>query len=126
MNQDSWFYSATVPTPPISDGFSNQNLFSYPFYREMQQKNQVFWNLAAVLSMNNRIHGFVEGHSEAELMNIQLVSGTYFPMLGVHAMVGRTLTDEDDRMKDGNPVAVVSYSWWNRSMAHDSSVLNRM
>ena len=109
----------------ISDGFSNEDLFSYPFYREMQQKNEVFSDLAAVFSMNNRVHGFVEGRSEAEPMNIQLVSGTYFPMLGVHAVVGRTLTDEDDRMKDGNPVAVVSYSWWNRNMAHDPSTLNK-
>lgn len=109
----------------ISDGFPNEDLFSYPFYREMQRKNQVFTDLAAVFSMNHRIHGFVEGRSEAEPMNIQLVSGTYFPMLGVHAMIGRTLTDEDDRMKDGNPVAVVSYSWWNRSMVHDASVLNK-
>ena len=91
----------------ISDGFSNEDLFSYPFYREMQQKNEVFSDLAAVFSMNNRIHGFVEGRSEAEPMNIQLVSGTYFPMLGVHAMVGRILTNEDDRTKDGNPVAVL-------------------
>jgi hypothetical protein len=85
----------------ISDSFSNEDLFSYPFYREMQQKNQVFSDLAAVLSMNHRIHGFVEGRSEAETMNIQLVSGTYFPMLGVRAMIGRILTDDDDRMKDG-------------------------
>jgi predicted permease len=109
----------------ISDGFPNEDLFSYPFYREMQQKNEVFSDLAAIFSMNNRIHGFVEGRSDPEPMNIQLVSGTYFPMLRIHAMVGRTLTDEDDRMKDGSPVAVVSYSWWNRSMAHDSSVLNK-
>jgi predicted permease len=109
----------------ISDSFSNEDLFSYPFYREMQQKNQALSDLASVFSMNHRIHGFVEGRSDAEPMNIQLVSGTYFPMLGVHAMIGRTLTDEDDQVKDGNPVAVVSYSWWNRSMAHDTSVLNK-
>jgi predicted permease len=109
----------------ISDGFSNEDLFSYPFYREMQRKNQVFSDLAAVFSMNHRVHGFVEGRSVAEPMNIQLVSGTYFPMLGVHAMIGRTLTDEDDRIKDGNPVAVASHSWWNRNMMHDASVLNK-
>jgi len=51
--------------------------------------------------MNYRIHGFVEGRSEAEPMNIQLVSGTYFPMFGVHAIAGRTLTEEDDRIRMG-------------------------
>jgi predicted permease len=109
----------------ISDGFPNPDLYSYPFYREMQKKNQVFSEMAGVFSMLHRVHGFVEGRSEAEPMNVQLVSGTYFPMLDVHAMTGRTLTDEDDRTKDGDPVAVVSYSWWNSSMAHDAAVLNK-
>jgi predicted permease len=109
----------------ISDDFSNDGLFSYPFYREMQQKNEVLSDLAAVFSMNHRIHGFVEGRDEAEPMNVQLVSGTYFSTLGVHAVLGRTLTDEDDRTKDGNPVAVVSYSWWKRSLAQDPSALNK-
>jgi predicted permease len=109
----------------VSDYFPNQVLYSYPFYREMQQKNQVFSQVAAVFSMMNRVHGSVEGRSETEPMNVQLVSGTYFPMLGVQAIAGRILTDDDDRMRDGNPVAVVSYSWWTRSLARDSSVLNK-
>jgi len=46
-------------------------------------------------------------------------------MLGVQAMAGRTLTEEDDRTRDGNPVAVVSYFWWTRSLARDPSVLNK-
>src|SRR5215469_16474854 len=67
----------------ISDGFPNPGLYSYPFYREMQKRNQVFSDVAAAFSMIDRVHGFVEGRSQAETMNIQLVSGTYFPMLGV-------------------------------------------
>jgi predicted permease len=58
-------------------------------------------------------------------MTIQLVSGTYFPMLGVHALMGRTLTDEDDNSEGDHPVAVVSYAWWTRSLARDPGVLNQ-
>ena len=109
----------------ISDYFPNQMLYSYPFYREMQKKNQVFSDVAAVFSMMSRVHGSVEGRTEAEPMNVQLVSGTYFSLLGVQAIAGRILTDEDDRTRDGNPVAVVSYRWWTRSLARDSSVLHK-
>jgi predicted permease len=109
----------------VSDYFPNQILYSYPFYREMQKKNQVFSDFAAVFSMMSRVHGSVEGRTEAEPLNVQLVSGTYFSTLGVQAYAGRTLTDEDDRIPDGNPVAVVSYRWWTRSLARDPSVLNR-
>ncbi|PYT51411.1 MAG: permease [Acidobacteria bacterium] len=109
----------------ISDGFPNPWLYSYHFYREMQKKNQVFSDVAAAFSMTDRAHGSVEGRNDAEPMNIQLVSGTYFPMLGVEAMIGRALTDEDDRTKGGHPVAVVSHAWWARSLARDPSVLGK-
>jgi MacB-like periplasmic core domain/FtsX-like permease family len=97
----------------ISDGFPNPYLFSYPFYRQMQKQNQVFSDVAAAFSMTDRIHGFVQGRVEAEPMSIQLVSGTYFPMLGVQPLVGRMLSEDDDKTEGGHPVAVISYAWWN-------------
>src|SRR5215831_6775902 len=56
----------------ISDGFPNPWLYSYPFYREMQKRNQVFSEVAAAFSMIDRVHGVVEGRTEAETMNIKL------------------------------------------------------
>lgn len=109
----------------ISDGFPNPFLYSYPFYREMQRKNQVFSEVAAAFSMTDRVHGFVEGRTDAEPMNILLVSGTYFPMLGVAAEMGRMLTAEDDRSKGENAVAVVSYGWWTHNLARDPAVLSK-
>ncbi|HEX4022813.1 MAG TPA: ABC transporter permease [Acidobacteriaceae bacterium] len=109
----------------ITDDFPNTALYSYPFYRQMQKKNAVFSDVAAVFSMRSDLHGSVEGHSETEPMAVQLVSGSYFPVLGVHAMMGRTLTEEDDQTKDGSPVAVVSYTWWTRSLARDPDVLHK-
>jgi predicted permease len=109
----------------ISDGFPNRWLYSYPFYREMQKRNQVFSDVAAAFSSVNSVHGFVEGRTDAEAMNVQLVSGTYFPTLGVQAVMGRTLSEDDDRTEGGHAVAVVSYAWWMRSLARDTSVLDK-
>jgi predicted permease len=53
------------------------------------------------------------------------VSGTYFSMLGVQAVMGRALTDGDDTVEGGNPVAVVSYAWWKSALAKDPSVLGK-
>ncbi|HZY64002.1 MAG TPA: ABC transporter permease [Edaphobacter sp.] len=108
-----------------SDAFALTQLYSYPFYREMRKKNAVFSQTAAISSSTFRVHGFIEGQRDAEPMSIQLVSGTYFPLLGVHAARGRTLEQSDDEVKDGSPVAVVSYSWWKRAMALDPLVLNK-
>ena len=109
----------------ISDGFAITELYSYPFYRQMQKNNAVFSDVAAIFSMENNVHGFVEGHDESEPMNVQLVSGTYFPTLGVNAVMGRMLTDEDDNSQGNHPVAVVSYAWWKRGLAQDPAVLSK-
>ena len=42
----------------------------------------------------------------------ELVSGTYFPVLGVGAAAGRVITPEDDRVRGGHAVAVLSYEYW--------------
>jgi predicted permease len=109
----------------ITDDFARTQLYSYPFYRQMREANQVFSDTTASFSMTNDVHGFVEGRIESEPMNVQLVSGTYFSTLGVTAFVGRTLNDADDNSEGDHPVAVISYAWWKRSLARDPNVLNR-
>jgi predicted permease len=108
-----------------TDDFARTELYSYPFYRQMQEKNQVFSDTAAICSMPNAVHGFVEGRTESEPMNVKLVSGTYFTTLGVKALMGRTLNDGDDNSEADHPVAVISYAWWKRSLARDPNVLDR-
>jgi predicted permease len=112
-------------TSGITDDFARTQLYSYPFYRQMRGENQVFSDTAAIFSMTNDVHGFVEGRAESEPMNVQLVSGTYFTTLGVRALVGRTLNDADDNSEGDHPVAVISYAWWKRSLARDPNVLDR-
>ena len=109
----------------LTHHFGFIGLYSYPFYRQLQKQNQVFSDTAAIFSMGNDVHGFVEGRNEPERMHVQLVSGTYFQTLGVNALIGRALTDADDRTEGNHPVAVVSYAWWKRDLARDPNVLNR-
>jgi len=109
----------------ITDKFGSTTLYSYPFYRQLQQKNVVFSDVAAIFSMGSMVHGTIDGHDETELMHAQLVSGTYFPTLGVQPVMGRALTDKDDNSEGDHPVAMISYAWWKRGLASDPAVLNR-
>jgi predicted permease len=114
----------------IGTSIVDTELYSYPFYRQLQQKNAVFTDVAAVFSMIDDVHGFVLGSSaqgppDPELMHVQLVSGTYFPLLGVQAAIGRTLIDADDTSEGDHPVAVVSHAFWTRTLASDPNVLDR-
>jgi predicted permease len=109
----------------ITDSFGVTELYSYPFYRQLQKRNQVFSDTAAVLSMRSDVHGFVSGRTTAEPMHVQLVSGNYFATLGVEPMMGRLLIDQDDRVESAGPIAVVSYGWWQKALGGDPRVLNR-
>jgi len=112
----------------ITIGFpdSSWDLFSYPTYSEVRQRNQVFSDLAAVHSFPSRVHGVVHASGstgELEQINAQMVSGTYFSVLGVNALLGRTLTSDDDITPGGHPVVVASHSWWQRRFGGDPSVI---
>lgn len=91
----------------------NTELFSYPFYREIGQKTEVFSSIAAIDSVEFASHGAFAGQGR-EMLRASLVSGSYFSLLGVNPERGRMLTDADDQVPGSGTVAVASYSWWQR------------
>lgn len=54
-----------------------------------------------------------------------LVSGNYFDVMGVTAVAGRLFTAQDDVTPGGHPVAVISYSYWQRRFAGDPAVVGK-
>lgn len=108
----------------ITDSFACTELYSYPFYRQFQRKNAVFSDTAAIFSIMNEVHGFVDNRQESEMIHVQTVSGTYFQTLGVGAQMGRMLNDADDSSEGDHPVVVISDGFWKRNLGSDPSVLN--
>ncbi len=84
------------------------NSLSYPMYRDFQDRNSVFSGVFCRFRTNVSL-GF---QGQTERIRGELVSGTYFPVLGVGAAIGRTFTPDDDRVPDGHPLAILSYSYW--------------
>ena len=107
----------------ITDSFACTELYSYPFYRQFQRKNAVFSDTAAIFSLMNDVHGFVDNRQESEMIHVQTVSGTYFQTLGVGAQMGRMLNDADDSSEGDHPVVVISDGFWKRNFGSDPSVL---
>jgi predicted permease len=64
-----------------------------------------------------------DGHTE--LTQAELVSGTYFPGLGVGAALGRTFNENDDVTPSGHPVVVLSYDYWKTHFAGDPLVIGK-
>ena len=107
----------------ITDSFACTELYSYPFYRQLQRKNEVFSDTAAIMSIMNAVHGFVDERKDTELINVQMISGTYFETLGVGAQMGRVLNESDDSSEGDHPVVVISDGFWKRSLSGDPGVL---
>ena len=55
----------------------------------------------------------------------ELVTGSYFPVLGVQPVIDRLLTPADDRLKGGHPVAVLSHAFWTSRFGADPTVVGR-
>src|SRR5262245_7182118 len=66
----------------------------------------------------------VNADGQADVASGQAVSGNYYAGLGVQAMIGRTITDEDDKASAG-PVAVLSFRYWQRRFSGDPGVVGK-
>jgi predicted permease len=53
-----------------------------------------------------------------------LVSGSYFPVLGLRPAAGRLFTPDDDRAPGANFVAVLSHTYWRSRLGADPAVVN--
>ena len=112
----------------LTDGFPNESsdLFSYPFYQNVRQQNDVFTNVGALLSMNWTVHGTVgSGEAEPQRMDVQLVSGAYFNVLGINPSLGRLINEEDDKVSGLHPVVVVSHAWWQSQLGGDEQAIGK-
>jgi predicted permease len=61
---------------------------------------------------------------QAEVINGQAVSGGYYTGLGVQPVLGRSITDEDDRA-GAAPVVVLSHQFWQERFAANPAVIGQ-
>jgi predicted permease len=82
--------------------------WSYPAFAGIREQQQVFSGVLAERA--DTVNLMIDGATERATENI--VSGDYFETLGVRAQLGRVFTREDERVRDGSPVAVISHGYW--------------
>jgi predicted permease len=95
--------------------------WSYPDYLDYREQSTRFAELAAVegVSFRNRSADGVE------VLSGQGVSGSYFNVLGVQPLLGRTLNAADDAELKPSFVAVISRSLWQRRFGGRADVLGK-
>ena len=98
-----------------------QEIFSYPMFRDLERAQSGFSGIAAHVSFGaNLAHS-----SQTSTGQGMLVSGSYFPVLGLRSALGRLLDPGDDETVGENFVTVLSYDYWANRLGSDPGVLNQ-
>jgi predicted permease len=93
---------------------------SYPNFLDWQKDNRTFSSMAVA-----RRYAFVlTGRGEAEQVNAEFVSGSFFPLLGVNPILGRTFTPAEEQ-GGAAPVALISEGLWQRKFSSLPNVLGQ-
>jgi predicted permease len=95
------------------------NAISYPMYKDFQAHNEVFSGMMARFP----IYASVTLGNSSERVKAELVSGTYFDVLGVTTAIGRPFTPDDDKTPHGHPVAILSYNYWRDKFGAKTDVI---
>jgi predicted permease len=95
---------------------------SFPIFEQLRAANRTLTDLFAGAPMSAVS---VAVDNQAEIATAYIASGNYHSLLGVTAVVGRTIAADDDRA-DAQPVAVISHAFWTRRFGRDPGVVGKV
>jgi predicted permease len=99
--------------------------FSYGNFVQLRDAVAGAGGQVAGMSRVARMQALVQDSRSRETVNVQLVSGEYFSVLGVSPAMGRALSSADNERVGGHPVAVVSDGFWRRRLGGAADVVGR-
>jgi predicted permease len=107
----------SIPSVQSGDG----NLLSYPLCRDLAQQDRLF---DGVLCRRPGIVNVSTG-GPYERIQAEVVSGSYFRVLGVRPAAGRLLDESDDLQPGSHPVVVLSHDYWRNAFGGAADVVGR-
>src|SRR5437660_2816368 len=108
---------------PRDSGAQGYLPLTYPDYLYYRNHNQSF---EGILAYDGDPHLVIWNRSgEGQTVLGQLVSGNFFSLLAVNAVLGRTISGEDDQPANPQPVIVLGYGFWRRHLGSDSTFLGK-
>jgi predicted permease len=111
-------------TGGLSTGSARTDLLSYPLYKDIRAGNRVLSDVMA--SGRAPLYQLRTIASEpADGARSRYVSGNYFKVLRVPAMIGRTFDGSEDESFGAAPYVVISYSLWKKRFGADPAVVGK-
>jgi predicted permease len=108
---------------PRSSGAEGYLPLTYPDYLYYRDHNQSFGGMLAFDGDPESVIWNKSG--EGQVVMGQLVSGNFFSLLGVNAVLGRTISAEDDRTMNSPPVVVLGHAFWQQSFGSDPMIVGK-
>jgi predicted permease len=105
----------------VTQARSEKLQMSYPNFQDYRRENQVFTDLAAFMPTAVTW----SGGAEPRQVQAQLVSATYFDVLGIRPSQGRFFMPDEDTKPNGNDVAVLSYALWANKLGSDPGIIGK-
>ena len=126
VNEPSRLVNLSAPGPMPGSNSCNQSgrcdeVFSYAMFRDLEKSPGPFTAVAAhrITSVSMAVR------NEPLTGEVAMVSGSYFPVLGINAAAGRLLTPEDDKVIGANFVTVISYRFWEDKYGKDPRAIGQ-
>ena len=104
----------------VTAGGGGGGYFSNPVWEQIRDRQDAF---SGIFAYCRWAFDLATG-GEARNVNGEYVSGRFFDTLGVHAVVGRTFTPEDDRRGCAGG-AVLTYGFWQREYGGKADILGK-
>ena len=95
--------------------------FSYPALRALTAGSAAAGTLAGVSTTTL----FVASGEEAQPRPVDAVSASWWTLFDVRPVIGRLFGPDEDALPSGEPVAVLSFSFWRGAYGGDPAVLGR-
>jgi predicted permease len=102
-----------------SNSGDGEHTFSHPLYRALRDRNTVFSGLTGQVMQSASL----VGEERSEMVQVGLVAGNFFEVLGVGQHLGRLLTAQDDTTPNGHPVVVLQFNFWQNRFAGDPAIV---
>jgi predicted permease len=105
----------------VGSGFGSWNLMSYPICRDLQQQTRFFDGVLcrAEIDVNLAAGG------DPKPVAAEIVSGSYFSVLGIGPALGRVIEEADDAAPGAGPVVVLSNDFWQAEFGGAADVIGR-
>ncbi len=103
------------------------DIFTYDFYKQIEAQHEPFQDVCGFGSFPVQVSVRTSAQpGEAATQAVSnLVSGNFFSVLGAEPILGRPITPVDTDAPGRNPVAVISYRYWQQTLAGDASVIGK-